>query len=197
MTSVERMVRQINLSKANGPDKLPNWVLKAYADIIAPAVTDILNCSFRSSKVPYAWKLADVPLIPKVKNIADFNKNLRQIALTSSLSKIAENLIINYKLKPILLKSIDPKQFGFMPGSSTTLALISMLHNLLAETDGTCSTVRVALLDFKKAFDLVDHNLLISKLISNGIRARVVNWITDFLRNRRQRVKLGTNISSS
>ena len=84
-----------------------------------------------------------------------------------------------------------------MPGSSTTLAIISMLHNWLAETDGTCSTVRVALLDFKKAFDLVDHNLLITKLISNGIRPRVVNWITDFLRNRRQRAKLGTDNFSS
>ena len=63
---------------------------------------------------------------------------------------MAESFIVSYELKPILLKLIDPRQFGFIPGSSTTLALISMLHNWLAETDGTGATVRVALLVIPK-----------------------------------------------
>lgn len=76
---------------------------------------------------------------------------------------------------------MDPLQFGFIPASCTTLALISMSNNWLAETDGTGSTVRVALLDYRKAFDLVDHNLLIAKLPSYEIKPTVVNWIVDFL----------------
>ena len=69
-------------------------------------------------------------------------------------------------------------QFGFIPGSSTTFALISLFHHWLRATDGTGVTVRTTLLDFRKALDLVDHNIL------------VTDWIIDFLRDRKQRVNL-------
>ena len=72
-----------------------------------------------------------------------------------------------------------------------------MLHHWLAATDRTGSTVRVALLDFRKAFDLVDHNLLIAKLFSYGIKPHVVNWIADFLRGRSQRVKINKECCSA
>ena len=75
----------------------------------------------------------------------------------------------------ILLSSIDPGQFGFIPGSSTTFALISMLHYWLCATDGNGATVRTALLDYRKAFDLVDHHLLIAKLFSLGVKPTIVN----------------------
>ena len=95
------------------------------------------------------------------------------------------------------MSSIDPGQFGFIPGSSTTFALISMLHYWLCATDGNGATVRTALLDYRKAFDLVDHHLLIAKLFSLGVKPTIVNWIIDFLRNRQQRVKLNNNCYSS
>ena len=72
-----------------------------------------------------------------------------------------------------------------------------MLHSWLAATDGTGSTVKVALLDFRKAFDLVDHNLLITKLINYGSKPSVTNWITDFLRKRTQRIKLPFQCTAS
>ena len=108
--------------------------------------------------------MADIAPLPKAQDIEDFNKDLRPISLTSTLSKIAEDFIIQHDLKPKLLNIIDPKQFGFIPGSSTKFALISMLHEWLAATDGTGSAVRVILLDYRKAFDLVDNNLLVAKL---------------------------------
>ena len=74
-----------------------------------------------------------------------------------------------------------PNQFGFIPNSCATFALISMLHHWLGATDGNCAYVRAALLDYKKAFDLVDHNLLIAKLYSLGVKSTVVNWVIDFL----------------
>ena len=67
-----------------------------------------------------------------------------------------------------------------------------MLNKCLTETDATGSITRVVLLDYKKAFDLIDHKLLIAKLFSYGIRSTVINWIIDFLRNRLQRVKIST-----
>lgn len=132
--------------------------------------------------------MADVPPVPKTKNIIDFNKDLRPISLTSTLSKIAENIIIEYELKSKLLRKMDPKQYGFILGSNTTVALISMMHTWLAALDGTGATVRVALLDYRKVFDLVDHNLLVAKLSNYEIKPTVVNWIADFLRGRSQRV---------
>ena len=187
----------MSTSRAGGPDNLPNWVLKEYADILAFPITDILNTSFLECRVPRVWKLADVPPLPKVPTISDFIKDLRPISLTSTLSKVAEGNVIEKELKPTILSSIDPGQFGFIPGSSTTFALISMLHHWLRVTDGNGSTVRTALLDYRNTFDLVHHHLLIARFFSLGAKPTTVNWITDFLRDRQQRVKLNNNCYSS
>ena len=77
---------------------------------------------------------------------------------------MAEGFIIDKELKPVLLKTLDPQQYGFIPKSCTTFSLISMLNKWLTETDATGSVTRVVLLDYKKAFDLIDHKLLIAKL---------------------------------
>lgn len=195
--SVALNVRRISINKASGPDYIPNWVLNKYADILAPAVTDIINTSFQECKVPTAWKLADVPPVPKAPMVEDFNKDLRPIFLTSTLSKVAESYVIERDLKPTVLRSLDSFQFGFTPRSSTTFAIISMLHKWLEATDRTGSTIRIALLDYRKAFDLVDHNLLIGKLFSLGMKPFAVNWIADFLRERHQRVKISPDCYSS
>ena len=95
-----------------------------------------------------------------------------------------------------MLECMDPNQFGFIPDSCTTFALISMLHHWFEASDGTGAHVRAAILDYKEAFDLVDHNLLIAKLYSLGVKPTVVNWVADFLRNRCQRVKLNSDCFS-
>ena len=90
----------------------------------------------------------------------------------------------------MVLSHIDQGQFGFIPGSSTLFALISMFHHWLRATDGTGASLRTALLDFRKAFDLVDHNILVGKLHILGVKPTAINWIIDFLKDRKQRVKL-------
>ena len=85
-----------------------------------------------------------------------------------------------------MLECMNPNQFGFIPDSCTRFEA----------TDGTGAHVRAALLDYKKAFDLLDHNLLIAKLCSLGVKPTVVNWVTDFLRDRYQRVKLNFDFFS-
>ncbi|KAK2554088.1 hypothetical protein P5673_024434 [Acropora cervicornis] len=147
-----------------------------------------MNSSFEECRVPCVWKIADVPPIPKSRTICDYNKNLRPISLTATFSKVAESVVIDQELKPAIMSSIDPTQYGFIPGSSTTHALISMFHTWLGATDSTGATVRTALLDFRKAFDLVDHHVLIAKLYSLGVKPTVMNWMVDFLRDRQQRV---------
>lgn len=98
--SVTTRLSKISASRAGGPDNLPNWVLKEFSDILAPALTEVLNQSFRESKVPHIWKLADVPPVPKGASIADFHKDLRPISLTSTLCKVAQGYIIDRVLKP-------------------------------------------------------------------------------------------------
>ena len=145
---VEKKLRAISTSRASGPDELPNWVLKEYSDILAASITVIVNSSFAESCVPRIWKIADLPPIPKSRSICDYNKDLRPILLTATLSKVAESLVIDQELKPAIMSSIDPAQYGFIRGSSTAHALISMFHTWLGATDSTGATVRTALLDF-------------------------------------------------
>ena len=66
----------------------------------------------------------------------------------------------------------------------------TMLHNWSKETDGNGTTVRAILFDFKKAFDLIDHRILVEKLCRLNLPTRIINWIIDFLSNRSQRIKL-------
>ena len=148
----------LNKYKASGPDGLPNWLLKEFAELLVDPVTDILNASFREQKLPNAWNLADIFPLLKVKQVSDPKKELRPISLTSSLSKIAEDFVVNDYIKPAVVKSIDPNQFGTISDSSTVMALISTLHKWLGDTDGTGSTIRVLLCDYRKLFDLIDHS---------------------------------------
>lgn len=134
----------VDKSKARGPGNLTDSLLKTYADIIAAAITDVLNSALFECKVPNVWKIAQ---LPKAQGFDDFNKDVRPISLTSILSKIAEDFVIQRELKHKLLNIIDPKQFGFIRGSCTKFALILMLHIWLCATDGTDSAFRVIFLD--------------------------------------------------
>ena len=146
--SVAPKLREISCTRAGGPDDLPNWVLREHADILAAPISENLYTYFLECKVPRAWKIADVPPLPKAPTVSDINKDLRPISLTSTLSKVAKGFVIYKELIPVLLSAIDPAQFWFIPGSCTTSALISMFHYWQHARDGTSSTVRTALLDF-------------------------------------------------
>ena len=95
----------------------------------------------------------------------------------------------NKNLSPSL-KKIGDNQCGAIPNSSTTQALISMVHSWTKYTDGAGSTVRVVLFDYRKAFDLVDHTLLVRKLLTLDIPYGITCWVIDFLKNHQQMVKL-------
>ena len=120
--------------------------------------------------------------------------DLRPISLTSCISKVLEEFVIEWILEDIGHK-IDPKQFGCLHGSSTTLCLLDMFHSWLSKLDTDGCSLRIVLLDFSKAFDRINLNVLITKLIDMGLRRCLIPWLCDFLSNRRQRVKLEDSIS--
>ena len=90
------------------------------------------------------------------------------------------------------MKIIDPSQFGGTPRSSATHTLFSMVRSWAEATDGPGSAVRVrvALFDYRKAFDLIDHHILAKKVSLFSMPLFVKRWVIDFLMKRQQRVKL-------
>lgn len=193
--SVLKKLSFLNPSKATGPDGIPAWLLKENADLFADPIADIINQSFKEQRLPQSWKEADIVPIPKQKPIKDVNKHLRPISLTPVLSKIAEEYVVDH-IKPAILAKVDEHRYGTVPGSNTTIALISMIHAWLSATDGNGATVRVVLFDFRKAFELIDHTILMQKLSTFGLPSGIVTWIKDFLTDRRQRVKLAQDCYS-
>ena len=85
----------------------------------------------------------------------------------------------------------DPNQFGCRRGRSTTHALTAMLHAWQTTLD-LAGAVRAVLVDFKKTFDLVNHNLLLQKLLINGVPHFIIKWVFSFLQHISQRVRIGT-----
>lgn len=134
--------------------------------------------------------------VPKTNPVRNIKIDLRPISLTPCISKIAEEFVVEDHLKPTILRIIDSNQFGMIPNSSTALALISMLHHWHMSIDGNGVTIRTLLFDYRKAFDLIDHGILVNKLSWLDLPRSVVNWIIDFLHHRFQRVKLSNQYFS-
>ena len=184
----------ISTSKSPGPDGIPNWVLKSYAHVLASPVASIFNASIQQGTVPTIWKKAVIP-IPKIPSPQDITKDLRPISLTSTLYKICERFVTDWLLEHIKEK-IDRRQFGSLKKTSTTHALLSFAHHLLYETDIPKTAVRVFLLDFSKAFDLIDHNILLHKLYEMKLPSKIINWIRSFFFERKQCVKIANCVSN-
>ena len=95
----------------------------------------------------------------------------------------------------ILQPSFDKYQFGAIKGRSTAHALISLLHEWMETLDAGGSD-RTMFVDFRKAFDHVDHNLLISKLLPYDIPHCIIRWVHSYLSYRRQRVRVNGELSA-
>ena len=185
----------MDIFKSPALDDIPNRVLKSYALLLSRPITSIFNASIQCAYVTSRWKRADVILIPKVKNVRNFNEDSRPISLTQSLSKCCERFVSKWIISSIKDK-IDNRQFGSSTNSSTTHALVTLVDPLLQETDGTYNSVRVFVLDFSKTFDQIDHNILLGKLATMDVPQILVNLIRSFLTDRKQRVKLNGFVSS-
>ena len=196
LSSTFNKLKSLNPGKSPGPDNIPNWIFKEYAELLAEPVAIILNSSYQEQKLPPDWECANVTPVPKESQVRDINKHLRPISLTPVISKIAEDFVVKGFVAPAILKIINPAQFGVIPRSSATQTLISMIHKWSEATDGTGASVRVLLLDYRKAFDLIDHHLLVRKICQLQLPPQIINWVIDFLKSRFQRVKLVNNCFS-
>jgi len=191
--AVFHRLEKINIRKAPGPDNLPNWFLRDFAFALCNPLCCIFNSSLQEGVVPAIWKQADVVPIPKTKPPKSVEQDLRPISLTPTLSKVLESLIGRFLLNSISEK-FDKKQYGALKGRSTSHELVDILHKWHSALDQRQS-VRVAFVDYAKAFDHVDHRTVLNKLHDLGIAPILLRWLASFLLDREQRVKIGRVLS--
>ena len=186
---VEEKMSRINIHKSPGPDGLQNWILRDFCAQLAGPVCAIFNASIREGFVPGRWKEANVVPVPKAHPPRSIESDLRPISLTSTLGKLLESIVGTWMLEMIDDK-LDNRQYGARKGRSTTHALVDMLHHWHSAIDHR-ESARAVFIDYAKAFDHVDHNILLRKMSALGLPDIIIRWLHSFLSHRRQRIKIG------
>ena len=192
---VEQTLKSLPLGKAAGPDLINNRLLKELAQPLSIPLCDLFNFSLRNGKVPIIWKQANISPIHKKNDQSDVS-NYRPISLLSTVGKALEKLvhkhIFNFFRDNHVITTL---QSGFVPGDSTVNQLID-IYNTFCRALDEGKEVRAIFCDISKAFDRVWHKGLIFKLQSAGISGTLLNWFSDYLQDRKQRVVLpGANSS--
>ena len=196
VTDVMKLLINLPCDKATGPDGVPAKVLPSIAHLIASPLTHIINRSLYEGTIPYQWKIARVTPIFKGgdNNILG---NYRPISVISVIGKIMERIAYNQVLQYLLENNILTNcQSGFRPKFSTQTALLNVTDNWLSAMDRG-DLVGVVMIDLKKAFDTVDHAILLHKLKMYGFNDRAVKWFENYLCNQRQQFTCINGISSS
>ena len=186
----------LNVNKSTGLDNIGPKILKLSADVITPSILYIVNKSISISQFPDLWKEAKVKPLFKSISKDDIN-NYRLISILPTVSKLIEKWV-EKQFSQYLNKfnSLHKSQSGFRPRHSTESALILMVDSWLkAINEG--KIVGCVLVDFRKAFDLVDHEILLRKLKCYKCNDSCLSWFESYLCHWKQRVSLNNNLSST
>ena len=183
------IVTAFNNKHSAGPDGISNFILKGVISSVADPLEHIFNLSITSGVFPEQMKIAKVIPLFKKGDILDAS-NYRPISLLSSLSKILEKLIFMRTVK--FLKdnnTFTNSQFGFRQKHSTIHALLNFVDKVAHNIDDHSHLIGI-FLDFSKAFDTINHDILLYKLSHYGIRGKALEWFRNYLNNRKQYVYL-------
>ena len=172
---------------ASGWDDLKSSMIKHVKDSITVPLVHICNRSFVTGIFPSELKIANVVPIYKSGDEMVFS-NYRPVSVLPVFSKLLERLVYNRLISHINdNKLLYEYQFGFQKGKSTHLAIMMLADKITEALDQGDSVVGV-FLDFSKAFDTVDHNILLQKMDKYGICGVELPWFEDYLSNRMQYV---------
>ena len=155
----------------------------------------MMNLSLDTSSFPDAWKKALVVPIPKAGNLSQV-QNYRPISLLPLPGKVLEKLMhaqLSFHLESNHI--LAQEQHGFRKGHSTIHSIAQLTSYVNSMMNVGLPTI-AAFIDFRKAFDCVQHCVLLEKLSNLGIDGSVVNWVTSYLSNRKQRVYANNSYSS-
>ena len=192
---VNKIILTISPDKAAGIDKATARLQRLAAPVVAPSIAKLINLSFSTGTFPSRWKIAKVT--PLYKNGAECDPcNYRPISVLLVLSKVIErhmhNTLYTFLCDNYLIFS---RQSGFRKTHSTETALIKIIDDLLFNLDRD-RVSGVVLIYYCKAFDMVDHELLLKKLEAYGIVNTELRWCRSYLTGRKQVVILGGKESS-
>ena len=177
-------------NKAVGPNSIPNMILHMIKTVIAEPLAKILNLSFETGIYIDKLKISRVIPIYKEKGNNLLTENFRPISLLSNINKIFEK-IMHKRIYGFFEHQglIYENQFGFRKNHSTTHALIDLTEEIRQTIDKNEFACGI-FIDLQKAFDTVDHKILLNKLEHYGIRGIANKWFSSYLTNRKQFVSI-------
>ena len=188
LPELSRALHDLSSSKAVGVDGVPVQAIRKCFPVIGPHLLHIINTSIVTCVFPSSWKVASVVPLHK-SGPKDTATNFRPISLLSVLSKLCEKIVCE-QLSSYLISHdlLSASQYAYRPCHSTEDALIDLIELASRQIDAG-HIVAVTSIDLSKAFDSVDHDVLLSKLQWYGVDPR---WFESYLTDRRQVVKGGS-----
>ena len=187
---------KLNENKSSGPDNIKPRLVKLCRDQFIEPLKILYNKSIENAEYPYEFKLAKVIALYKKKS-RFVPSNYRPISLLNCFNKIFERLIYNQMIKFIdKHKILYINQYGFREGHSTTLALIDVVDTIKMAIDRNEYAIGI-FLDLEKAFDSIDHGILLHKLKHYGFRGHVNTFIESYLNQRKQYTSVNNKESGS
>jgi len=193
---IAKNITNLKSSSAAGKDKIPIRIVKENSSSLSKPFAHIINLIFTTGKIPHDFKESIVTPIYKTGDKKKI-ENYRPISLINNFTKIFERCVkerlINYLEKYNLL---NKNQFGFRKGLSTEDALCQLVRNVYKSFENNKKCLAI-FLDLTKAFDMVSHDLLCKKLEKYGIRGTPLDMFKNYLKDRKQYVRVGSTISEA
>ena len=184
-TEISKVISELKVGCASGPDGLEAKFIKLASQVLI--FPHLFNLSISTCQLPSIWKCAKVTPIFKGGDPLEVS-NYRPISIICSTVKILEKLVFNQLSKYISdLNILSPFQSGFRANFSTTTTLVKFTNDVFSAL-GNSKLVGAIFIDLTKAFDLVDHYLLLDKLYNIGLSRQALLWFSSYLHNRRQSV---------
>ena len=184
---IMKAINELSPSSAAGPDGFPALLLKQCKEELSIPLCHLWKISLEKGIVPTELKKSTITPIYKGGN-KSLAANYRPVALTSHVIKIFEKVIRNHIVQYMNENNLfNPNQHGFRSGRSCLSQLLEQ-HDLILNLLDKETNVDVVYLDFSKAFDKVDHSIVLTKFKKLGITGKIYNWIESFLKDRQQTV---------
>lgn len=182
---VTAAIRKLPSKRSYGPDLIPVYIIKGCSEFLEKPLCHIFNRCLASKSFPDRWKVTKITPILKKGSRLEIS-NYRPVAVLSTPAKVFELIIFDHVFSH-MKQYICQQQHGFMPSRSINTNLVNFVHFTSFAMDSR-HQVDVIYTDMSKAFDKVDHFLLLKKMNFYGFSGDLINFFISYLQNRRQYV---------